>query len=604
MKPDLIDQKTAGTLVGLFEERVRRSPHATAYREFDAGAKAWRDYSWADMAVRVAQVRKAIAGVSLAPGDRIAVILPNGTDWVRFDLAGLGLGLVIVPLYSHDSPANNAHVLSDSGARLLLVDSATRWEEIWKHRASFPALEEVWIRAGIGDMTLAEQPEIRIREFADVLPSDSKGTPSHAAKPDDLATLIYTSGTTGPPKGVMLTHAALLWNAEAITGFVPPLPNDIFLSFLPLAHAFERTLGYYLPIIGGSTVAYARSIETLREDLATVRPTILVSVPRIYERIYAAIRTQTETSRIRQALLEWTTNIGWEFFQARQRLGPRPTLVRRLIWPLLYRLIARKILDAFGGRLRVAICGGAALPREVARFFLGMQLPLLEGYGLTEAAPIVTASSFKESSPGSVGKALEGSELRLSERSELQVRTPSIMLGYWNNPEATAAVLDDKGWLGTGDIAEIRDEWVFFKGRLKDILVLATGENVNPGPVEAALVKDDLFDQACVIGDGKPYLAAFLVLNEARWQGFAAKRDLPADDLESEAARSAILGHLQTLLTDQPRTAQVRAVHLEQKLWTVKDCLLTPTLKVKRRAIEEHYAWAIKRLYEGHAIFA
>ena len=415
--------------------------------------------------------------------------------------------------------------------------------------------------------------------------------------PHATATLIYTSGTTGLPKGVMLTHFAILWNCEAASKFIPPFRSDVFLSFLPLAHAFERTLGYYLPMMGGATVAYARSVETLREDLLAIRPTVFLAVPRIYERVHEAIRREAQRHPIKGALVRRTAEIGWQLHEAKQRRGPPPGFAWRLLWPLLDRLVARRVLGAFGGRLRVAVSGGASLPADIARFLMGLGLPLVEGYGLTEAAPVVTATTLDDSLPGSVGLPLDGLDIKLGEHNELLVRSPSTMKGYWQDPAATARAIDANGWLRTGDVAEIRDGRVYISGRLGERLALSTGEKVMASTIEAAIKQDPLFEQVCVLGDGRPCLTAAISLNVQAWNSFASKFGLDPQVPNSRDAVNMVLRRIGDLLSDQPAYAQVRGVHLVLEPWTIQQGLLTPTLKVKRRAVEEKYREEIDLLY-------
>lgn len=295
-----------------------------------------------------------------------------------------------------------------------------------------------------------------------------------------MATLVYTSGTTGRSKGVMQSHRAILWTAEAVLRRIPAYPSDSFLSFLPLAHSFERTVGYYLPMMAGARVCYARSVELLRQDLLLIRPTVLLAVPRVYERVYLVIQAKLGPHGLRRRLFETTLDLGWRCFLARQGRGPAPGPLGRVVGPLLHRLIARRVLDRFGGRLRVAVSGGAPLAPVVARFFIGLGLPLTEGYGLTETAPVLTNTRPADTVPGSVGRALPGVEVRCDPQGELLVRTPGLMLGYWGQSAASAAAIDADGWLHTGDLAQVRDGYVWISGRRKEILVTSAGEKVPP----------------------------------------------------------------------------------------------------------------------------
>jgi long-chain acyl-CoA synthetase len=593
---DFIDHGTARTIPGLFRERVARSPDAIAYREWNAATRQWQDYSWRDMARLVRRWQATLSRAGLEVGDRVAIQLPNGTDWVAFDIAAMASCLLTVPIYSHDSLRNAAHILAHSGARLMVLDTWEKWAALAPLSSRFPALEHVWVRqAGAADAPQTPASLI-VASLTDALSSAAEAIGAPEPTADATATLIYTSGTTGPPKGVMLSHFAVLWNCEAATRFIAPLPIDVFLSFLPLAHVFERTLGYYLPMMAGATVAYARSIDTLREDLRTIRPTVLLAVPRIYERIEDGIRQEIDRSPIKGALIRLTADIGWQRYEARRHRGSAPSLGRRLVWPLLDKFVARRLLGALGGKLRVAASGGASLPPDTARFLTGLGLPLVEGYGLTEAAPVVTATRLGEILPGSVGQPLQGLNIRLGDQDELQVRTPSVMKGYWRNEMATAAAIDRDGWLRTGDVAEIHDGWVFIKGRLGERLALSTGEKVMASAIEAAIRRDPLFDHACVIGEGRPCLAAVISLNPVLWQSAAS--ELGADVQAPNTASAAILHRISRSLCDLPRHEQVRAVHLVLEPWTILQGLLTPTLKVKRKTVEERYASEIEALYE------
>ncbi len=593
---DVISCDEARTLPGLFLKRVERSPDANAYREHRDGG--WQEQTWREIRARVFILRGAMARTGLRPGDRAAVLLPNGTDWVAFDLAATANGLITVPLYMNDSPQNIAFMLANSGTRLFLIDTAARWNSIASLVDDNGTLEHVWVMQGLDTGYAAPAARPRLAALSAAVAKSRPDETALRCAAKDVATIIYTSGTTGRPKGVMLTHSAILWNAEANAKLVPPLTSDIYLSILPLAHAYERTLGYFLPMMAGSRVVYAGSIERLRDDLATIRPTVLVAVPRLYERIYEAVLRET-----RAGPLHWivgrAASLGWEMSEWRHGRGSAPGFVARtMLWPLLERFVARKVLAVFGGRVRVAMSGGAALPSKVAQFFAGLGLPLIEGYGLTEAGPVVTSTAIENSLPGSAGQPLEGLEVRLGEQSELLVRSPSVMQGYWQDQQATARAVSPDGWLRTGDIAEIENGSVFITGRLKEIIVLSTGEHVPPNAVEAAILNDPLFEQVCVLGDRRASAIAILVVNREGWSQFA--RDLAIDpaDLDASVASDAILARISAQTRSLPPVWQVRAVLPTIAPWTIEDGSLTPTLKVKRRVIEARFKEQIDALYD------
>jgi long-chain acyl-CoA synthetase len=500
---------------------------------------------------------------------------------------------VTIPLYQRQ-PGNLAHVLEDSGARLLLLDDSERWAPLAAMQHRFPDLRRILCRR------IASAGDTPLRAVSEWLTSGA-GKPHRLSEdPDALATLIYTSGTTGPPKGVMLSHRNILSDAEAVLRRIPALPTDVFLSFLPLAHAFERTVGYYLPMMAGSCVSYARSVEQLREDLLAVRPTVILSVPRVYDKIYLAIQAKLGDRGLRRHLLDRTVAVGWQRFEANQGRAPGPGAVDWLLWPLLRSLVARPVLKRLGGRLRVAVSGGAPLAPAVAQFFVALGLPLTEGYGLTEAAPVVTAVPPEDFVPGWVGRELDGLQVRLEPGGELFVRGSNLMQGYWNQPEATAHAIGADGWLRTGDLAEIRDGYIGIRGRLKEILVTSTGEKVSPVDMELALTMDPLFDQAMVVGEGRPYLTALLVLAEEPWRRLASGLGLdPAAPgaLNDPRAVEAALSRVADRLTPFPGYAQVRAVHLSLSPWTVENGLITPTMKLKRPELQALFADVIEALY-------
>lgn len=590
----------ARTLPDLFQFRVARTPELLAYRQYDPADGQWRDYTWDDIAKRVARWRAALSAEHFERGDRVAILLPNSIDWVCFDQAALSLGLVVVPFYIADSPHNLAYFLEDTGARLLLTETAAQWQMIAEQAPDLPLLARIVIAEtaprDAGD-------DRRIRALADWLPDDGKTFEAITLAPDDLATIVYTSGTTGRPKGVMLSHRNVLSAAEAVLDRVPGGAEDSFISYLPLAHIFERTVGYYLPVMIGASVGYARSVQTLADDLMVIRPTIFVGVPRVFERAYAAVREKAEDKAFTRTLLGWTLAAGWRRFEVAQDRAPAPGLLGRAAWWVLSRLVCGKILNRFGGRVRVAVTGGARMSASVARFFVSLSLPLVEGYGLAEAAGPVSACALEDNVIGSIGRPLRGVEMRLAENGELDVRGPSVMTGYWNQPKATRNAIDADGWLHTGDIAEIEDGRVFIRGRLKEILVTSTGENVASSDLEVALVVDPLVAQIMVVGDNRPFLAALIVLQADAWRRFAEKLGIDPDDpaaLASKDVTDAILERLASSLQHFPRYAQIRAVHLMLNEWTVDEGLITATMKLKRDVIADRFASEIERLYESH----
>jgi long-chain acyl-CoA synthetase len=598
-KNSVITLTEAGTLAGLFRERCARTPAKVAFRQYDRPAGIWRDYTWQQMAAEVEHWRHGLRRQQMEPGDRIALWLANSVAWVSCEQAALAEGLIVVPLYEKDNPENLAYIINDCGCRLLVVDSKEQWRQLETCGGRMPALEQV---VCLQDCPAANHHGL-LQSLAQWLPAEPVPADDPVLQPDDLATIIYTSGTTGRPKGVMLSHLNILWNCHAVLQIHPARPDDIFLSFLPLSHSFERTVGYYIPMMAGCCIAYCRSIQELAEDMRTLRPTILISVPRIYERISARIQERLSRKGMAARLLFNTAiRVGFRRFEA-QRDHRQASLPDRLVWPILKRLVADRITAGFGGRIRLAVAGGAPLQEELSRLFIGLGLPLVQGYGLTEAAPVVSANQMADNRPASVGRPLPGIEVRLAEDGELLVRSPGNMQGYWSDPELSREVLDHRGWLRTGDLAQMIDGFIHIIGRSKEIMVTSTGEKVSPAPLESALEQHPLIDQAMMVGEGKPFIAALLVLNPEAWQHTAARLKLEADNpasLETATARKALLQTITPLLHTFPAPSQVHGVFLTHEQWTIDNGLLTPTMKLVRDRISARYKREIEAIYLQH----
>ncbi|MBI5277255.1 MAG: long-chain fatty acid--CoA ligase [Burkholderiales bacterium] len=592
---DTIPLAEAPTLPDLFDGRCARSPLGAAYRQFEPGW-GWRTFNWADMRAQADRWMGALARERLKPGERVAVMLRNSVEWVCFDQAAQALGLVVVPLYPTDNPGNVAYILGDCGARVLLAGEAERWRALEPLRSQFPQLSLVVCAEGLDVRRGMAWP---LAQWLALPPGDAV---RHAAKPADLATIVYTSGTTGRPKGVMLSHRNILSNADAVLQMVKGYREDLFLSFLPLSHTMERTVGYYVPVMTGSCVAFARSVQDLADDLLAIRPTMLVSVPRIYERVYARLQAQLEAKGApARALFDKAQEVGWHRFEAGQHRAGAPGTLEELAWPVLRHLVADRILERLGGRLRVAVSGGAPISARLAHCFIGLGLPMLQGYGLTEASPIVSCNRFEDNVPDSVGRPLPGVQVRLGERDELLVRGPNVMMGYWNDPLKTREAIDEAGWLHTGDIARMDAEGhLYIVGRIKEIVVTSTGEKVAPADLELAICEDPLFEQAMAVGEGRPCMGALAVLNADGWRTLAAELDVTEDasSLGDPIVRRAVLERMDARLGAFPTYARVRRVALTLEPWTIANGLATPTMKLRRRPLQERYAAEIERMYE------
>lgn len=599
---DLIPIEEARTLDGLFLRRIHRSPERIAYRAHDRRSEQWRSLTWGEMAEAVARWRAALAAEpGLRAGDRVAVLLRNCPEWIMFEQAALSLGLITVPLYTDDRADNAAFILRDAAVKALLVQDLGRWHRLAEALGEAPGLKRVIILDARDEAQGLIDPDGRVIAANHWLPATAPPWDPRPGDPHDLATIAYTSGTTGRPKGVMLSHYNLLFDAAAALALIDCYREDVFLSFLPLSHTLERTAGYYLPMMAGSAVAFARSVAQLGADLQEARPTALIAVPRVFERVYRRLMDQVETRpRAVRFLFRLAVKAGWRQFEYEQgRARWHPLL---LLSPWLRKRVAGPVLDKLGGRLRIAVSGGAPLPGEVARLFLALGLPLVQGYGLTETSPVVAVNTLESNDPASVGLVLPGVEVRLGAADELQVRGPILMLGYWNNPVATSQILGADGWLRTGDQARIEDGHVYITGRIKDILVLSNGEKVAPADMELAIGLDPLFEQVMIIGEGRSYLGALVVLNRDQWPSLAVEYGLNPEDansLNDPHLRRGLQIRVREALRDFPGYAKVRRLVPLLESWSVENGLLTPTLKVRRAEVLRCHAELVERLYEG-----
>jgi long-chain acyl-CoA synthetase len=594
----VIAPEEAGTLAGLLYQRVQRTPDALAYRYYDESRDAWLDLSWTQLADQVARWQAALATEPLKPGDRIAVMMQNCPEWVMFDQAGMANGLVVVPLYTQDRAENAAYILHNSGAKLLLIGGQEQWDSLAPVMDQLDFLQRI---VSVRHIDTAGNGDPRITIAGAWLPDSAQLTQGQWDK-DSLATIVYTSGTTGRPKGVMLSHANILWNAYRSLEVVNCLPSDLFLSFLPLSHTLERTGGYYLPMMAGAAVAFNRGVPLLADDLLTVRPTVLISVPRIFERVYNKIQAGlAEKSPLARRLFQFAVETGWRHFEHQQRRASWTP--QMLLWPLLFRLVGRKVMAKLGGRLRLAVVGGAPLPLGVARLFIGLGLPMVQGYGLTETSPVISVNPLENNDPSSVGCLLADVEARIGPSDELLVRSPGVMLGYWEDDSATSKMIDPEGWLHTGDKAKLENGLLYITGRLKEVIVLANGEKVPPADMEMTICMDSLVDQAMIVGDSRPYLSALLILNPEQMQAVCS--ELRIEQCNEATCRSSqvqqlVLERVARRISMFPGYAQIRRIWCSLQPWTIEDGLITPTLKLKRDKVQQRFKKEIEAMYAEH----
>ena len=590
-----ISSDIAVTIPGLFRERVKRSPEGIAYRYFDHKESLWKDSSWQEMGVEVARWQAALQKESLEKGDCVAIMANNCREWVIFDQAALGLGLVLVPLYTQDRADNATYILKDCDAKLLVIGNQEQWSNLIQNPHCFDSINRV---VSIEEFDVANEAKfISLRNW---LNENENGLINEECDVDELATIVYTSGTTGNPKGVMLSHRNIISNAYSGLRSVYITEEDMFLSFLPLSHTLERTIGYYLPMMAGATVAFARSIPDLAEDLLTIKPTCMISVPRIYERIYAKIKEGlAKKPKITRWLFNLTVEIGWKRYEYKQ--GRAGYSFSMLLWPLLELLVAKKLQDRFGGRMKGSICGGAPMPPSISRIFNALGVIIIQGYGLTETSPVITVNRIKHNILASVGLVFPEIEVRIGDNDELLARGDNVMMGYWNCPEETNKAIVD-GWLHSGDKARIENGYVYLTGRLKEIIVMANGEKVSPADMEIAIAQDALFEQVIIIGEARPYLTAIVVLEKELWKRYAKKKGFAEHDFIKPEVEEILLKRISRNLHNFPGYAQIRRMACVLEPWTIEQGLLTPTLKIKRPKVTEKFQKQIDSMYEGHTV--
>jgi len=592
------------TLAGLPFHVAGRYPKPALMRRCTAGG--FDVWSSRELFEQVRDLSLGLAALGVEPGSRVAVVSDSRPEWVIADLAILAGGAVTVPIYPTLPPAQVGYVLADAGAVAVVASDETQAAKVRAVRPDLPGLRALLVIDAPADAPARERETTcaAVREAGrerlmreDGLARAWKEAAS-AIEPDRLATIIYTSGTTGDPKGVMLTHGAVIANLADVDTLVSVDDRDDALSFLPLSHAFERAVVYQY-LIKGSAVTFAESMETVARDMARVRPTVMTGVPRVYEKLQARVlENVAQASPLRQRLFRWALRVG-AACGAAARAGARPPLADRIGYPLADRLVLSRVRERTGGRLRLVLSGGAPLPVPVAEFLFAVGIPVLEGYGLTETAPVLTLNPEDAPRLGTVGKALPRVELRFADDGEILVRGPNVMRGYYGKPEATAAALEG-GWLHTGDVGRLDEAgYLVITDRKKELLVTASGKNVAPQPIEQQLRRSPLVGEALLVGDRRPFVAALIVPDVA---ALAAAVGAPADaDRSALVSREDVRRRFDAIIdavnADLPRHEQIRKYALVPAELSVATGELTPTLKLKRRVVAARWRDEIEALY-------
>lgn len=533
--------------------------------------------TYGELLQRVDACADRFSADGMQSGDAIILMLKNSPEWVVTDLAAAKIGVITVPIHTTYTQKYIDHIIQNSGAVYACVDGVI----FDSHPDSFliPTMRKVY-HVGIG--TSADITDARVTEFVYEKVEHGSGS-LQTPTPDQVHSIVYTSGTTGLPKGVELTHRNILSNVYALLEHITVYPTDSFFSFLPLSHILERTAGYYVPLVAGASICYARSIETLAEDMQRARPTIVISVPRIFERVHEKIIKKLSANPVIHMLFVKAHRV------AVQRLSRKLSLIKQVLYHIGETLIFHKVRSAFGGRLRFAVSGGASLPKHIAEFFESMGVLVLEGYGLTETSPVLTANKVAAHRFGTVGLPLSSVTLRIDGNGEILARGEGVMRGYHAAPDITAEVIDSEGWLHTGDLGKIDDEgFLTIIGRIKEMIVLSTGRNIFPVPIEQELEESPLILQAMVYGDNERAISAFIVpefKNLSVWcEKEGIEYQLP-QVLSDERVKKLYEGEIQKMLQHFPHYEQVRNFKLVPEKWTVENDMLTLSQKLKRGRI-------------------
>ena len=600
-----------GTLPQLFFNAVTRhdKPDALQYKL----NRVYHPISSRLLAERVRRAALGLGELGVRAGDRVAIFSENRPEWAIADYACVTSGLTDVPLYPNLPPEQAAYIIRDSGSVAIFVSDEAQAAKITAVRAKCPTLKHVITFAAArhagADHTLGE-----VEALGATVDDETRRAVYRAAadavRPDDLATLIYTSGTTGDPKGVMLTHDNLFSNVMASAACIPFGTGEIGLSFLPLSHIFERMAGHYLMFHVGCSIAYAESIDTVPIDMQTVQPTLVLSVPRLYEKMYARVlENALAGGAVKKQIFFWARGVAERWADVKLA-GGTPAGLLAMKYGIAQKLVFSKLQARTGARLRYFVSGGAPLAAEINKFFYAAGLVILEGYGLTETSPVIAVNTPGAFRIGTVGKPVPGSEVRIASDGEILTRGPHVMKGYYNKPEATADAIDAEGWFHTGDIGELRDGYLAITDRKKDIIVTAGGKNIAPQPIENLIKTNKYVSQAVVIGDKRKFPVVLVVPNWEQLEKYAKLKNIIWTDraqlLQMPTIHAKMDKEVREQLTGLANFEMPKKVALLEHDFSVDRGELTPTLKVKRRVIDKTYKTVIDGLYanehDGSAI--
>lgn len=548
-----------------------------------------------------------LASLGIRHGDHMSIISENRPEWITADMAMMVIGAVDCPIYPTLTSKQIEFIFNDANVKIAVVSNQYQLNKVLKCRSSVRTLKKIIVMADAIEIV-----DNDVLLFSDILRMGEgfgRENPSyiehslHQVKPTDIATIIYTSGTTGNPKGVMLSHRNIVSNATSAIQNIPIGETDLLLSFLPLCHSFERIAAYTLGLGCGATVAFAESVDKVAENMLEVKPTIITTVPRLFERIYGKIKRSVESgSPKKQKIFDWAVEIGRKYADARRHHNLNPSL--KLKHLLADKLVFEKIRARTGGNMNFFVSGGAALSRDLGEFFEAIGIKILEGYGLSETSPVITVNKFDDYKFGTVGKPIPGVEVRIADDGEILTRGPHVMIGYWNNKDATRDIIDSEGWLHTGDIGVFDAAgFLMITDRKKHLFVSSGGKNIAPQPIENMFAQSKFIDQFVLIGDRRMFLSALIVPDFDAVREYADMHKIPYTDIKELIDHpdiyKAIEKDIGTIQKDLANYERVRKFMLLQKKLTIEDGEITPTMKVKRKAIEERYRDIIEKMYSG-----
>ncbi|HEU4770312.1 MAG TPA: long-chain fatty acid--CoA ligase [Pyrinomonadaceae bacterium] len=590
----------AATLIDVFMEVARdhKRPDTLNYKS----EGRWIPISSDELIARAKTIAAGLHSIGVRRGDRVALLSENRVEWTLTDAGCIFGGVIDVPIYPTLTPPQVRYILNDSGASALIVEGREKYDELKAILGECPDVKHIiyFDEDRISEGLSLKELEDRGRELQQKEP-ELLDRLAHEITADDLATIIYTSGTTGEPKGVMLTHSNLVTNLIDSTDHLSFGEPDVALSVLPLSHVFERQ-AMYMYLHQGMSVYFAESLLTIAPNLREVRPTILVGVPRIYEKVYQRIQERAaEAGKFASMMLAWSVDVAREY--AKYTLAHRPVpFLLKLKHRIAMKIVFSKWHAAFGGRMRLLLSGGAALPEDLAHIYIGAGLPIIQGYGLTETSPVITSMSIENNRVGTVGRAIPNVDIRIAADGEIEVRGPNVMRGYYNKPAETRAVFTDDGWFKTGDVGALdEDGFLRITDRKKELFKTSGGKYISPQPIEQAIKGSRFVNQVVLIGAERKFAAALIVPNWEQLDSYCKLKGIEVKSRRELCEHPRIIDlferQIERLTPNLARYEKIKKVGLLENEFTIEGGELTPTLKVKRRVIDQKYRDVIEKLY-------